>query len=97
MSLLWFIAWHCGSCWPRSVAVDADRAKAVADVTVAATCTRGDHDAMHRNKRSFATMPSNKTPSTDRNLHPVNLPEGWSPSQLARASGDAVADLSRCR
>jgi len=34
---------------------------------------------MHRNKRFFAAMP-NKMPSTDRNLHPVNLPEGWSPS-----------------
>ena len=35
---------------------------------------------MHRNKRSFAAMPESKMPSTDRNLHPVNLPEGWSPS-----------------
>jgi 3-deoxy-7-phosphoheptulonate synthase len=59
--------------------LDVVRAKAVADVTVAATRTRVDHAVMHRNKRSFAAMP-NKMPNTDRNLHPVNLPAGWSPS-----------------
>ena len=35
---------------------------------------------MHRSKHSLATMPISKTPGTDRTLHAVNLPEGWSPS-----------------
>ena len=58
------------------------------------SCSRpviGRDDALMQRNRTMSMA------STDRTLHPVQLPADWAPASLARASGDAAAGLSGCR